>query len=208
MHARTSRSWTPPSDPLWSNKYSRRNHLQIEEPSLTSLMIPTNPSNTYQMNPLSPEKPDNKQKPTIVQSATNKNMMKYIVITTNANSVTTMPLDIYHQNGSKTPFHFIITTLLDYDQDALFVEKSDTIGRNVEIINISLVIKTHQDTKLAIALKTIETNMLQQTVLWLITPPFLSEWLPMNYLTMKIIIMKLLNITWQHRKVQTQWFWT
>jgi len=91
--------------------------------------------------------------------------MKYIVITTNANSVTTMPLDIYHLNVLKTLLHFIITTLLNCDQDALSVERSDTIGRNVEIINVSLVIKTHQDTKLAIALKTIETDMLQQTVL-------------------------------------------
>jgi len=58
-----------------------------------------------------------------VPSATNEDMMKYIATAINANSVTTMPLDIYHLNVSKTPLHFTITTLLDYDQDALFVEK-------------------------------------------------------------------------------------
>jgi len=58
-----------------------------------------------------------------VPSVTNEDMTKYIVTAINANSVTTTPLDIYHPNVSKTPLHFIITTLLDYDQDALFVER-------------------------------------------------------------------------------------
>jgi len=75
------------------------------------------------MNPLSPEKPDDEQKPMIVPFAINKDMMKYIAIAINANFVTTMPLDIYHLNVSKTPLHFIITTSLDCDQDALFVER-------------------------------------------------------------------------------------
>jgi len=80
------------------------------------------------MNPSSLEKSNNEQKPTTVPSVTDEDMMKYIVIATNANSVTTMPLDIYHLNVSKTPLHFIITTLLNYDQDVPFVERSDTIG--------------------------------------------------------------------------------
>jgi len=62
--------------------------------------------------------------------------MKCIVIITNANSVIVMPLDIYHLNASKTPLHFFITALLDFDQDVLFVEKSDIIGQNVETINV------------------------------------------------------------------------
>jgi len=88
-------------------------------------------------------------------------MTKYIVITINANSVTMMLLDIYQLNASKTPLHFIIITSLDYDQDASYVGKLDTIERNAETTNASLVTKTHQDTKLAIVLKTIETDMLQ-----------------------------------------------
>ena len=50
-------------------------------------------------------------------------MTKYIATAINANSVMTTPLDIYHLNVSKTPLYFTITTLLNYDQDALFVEK-------------------------------------------------------------------------------------
>jgi len=101
-----------------------------------------------------------------VPSATNADMTKYIATAINANSVMTMPLDIYQLNASKTPFHFIIITSLDYNQDAPYVGKSNTIGRNVETTNASLVTKTHQDTKLVIVPKTIETDMLQRTVLW------------------------------------------
>jgi len=125
------------------------------------------------MNPSSLEKLDNKQKPITVPSVTDKDLMKYIVITINANFVTTMPLDIYHLNVSKTPLRSIITTLLNCNQDVPSVERLDIIGRNVEIINASLVIKTPQDMKLVIALKTFVTDMLQQTVLRLTTPSFL-----------------------------------
>jgi len=91
------------------------------------------------------------------------------------NSVTTLPQDIYQLNVFKTPPHFTIITSLNYDQDVPYVGKSDTTGQNAEIINASLVIKMHQDTKPATVLKIIETDLLRQTVLQQIIPSFLLE---------------------------------
>jgi len=163
----------PLPDPLWSNKYSRRNHLQTEEPSSTSLTILTNPLNIYPPNPSSPEKLDDKQKHMTVPFVTNEDTTKYIVTIINANSVTTMPRDIYQLNVSKTPPHSIIITSLDCNQDAPYVGKLDITGRNAETINVSLVTKTHQDMRPVIVLKIIETDMLQQTVLRRTTLSFL-----------------------------------
>jgi len=134
-----------------------------------------NPSNIYPPNPSSPEKLDDEQKHTIVPFVTNEDTTKCIVTTITANSVTTLPLDIYQPNVSKTPLRSIIITSLDYDQDAPYVGKLDITGQNAEIINVSLVTKTHQDMRPAIVPKIIETNMLQQTVLWRTTLSFLLE---------------------------------
>ena len=97
----------------------------------------------------------------IVPFVTNEDMTKYIATTISVNSVTTMPLDNYQPNVSKTPLHSIIIMSLDCDQDAPYVGKLDIIGRNAETTNVSLVTKTHQDMRLAIVPKTIETDMLQ-----------------------------------------------
>ena len=76
-----------------------------------------------------------------------------------------MPLEIYQPNVSKTPLYFIIIISLDCNQDAPYVEKLDITGQSAETINVSLVTKTHQDTRRAIVPKITETDMLQQTVL-------------------------------------------
>jgi len=111
----------------------------------------------------------------IVPFVTNENTTKCTVITTSVNSATTLLQDTYRLNVLKTPPHFTIIISPDYDQDVPYVGKSDTTGQNAEIINASLVIKMHRDTKPAIVLKIIETDLLWQTVLQQIIPSFLPE---------------------------------